>query len=334
MMVARATAVNTHRPALAATSTWAAPKYPTDSTHHRSSDMAQTHKQTRRQQHTAHTHTHTHTHTHNLHCRCICLSTPAVSHPTTAHARAHASCAQTLSPPADTRAKALRNTLMGVCTQPHTRKQHRHVRANGRHMARRTGSMSPFAFPGLADCPNQSRSTPCRATAEKLLVDCVSAHPPLVVRHDTQTHRHTTLYQQHTAHTHNLHHRHVCPSTPAASHPTAAHAHAHVSRVQTPRPPAHPHTHTATKPHTDTTRRHDTPSTRDDVTLRGSPAACSLGCEAPQPASCISFIAGMALTDRAEAQLTCRSPTCMTRPCGHPQRTQSSCPKYVHRPPR
>ena len=77
-----------------------------------------------------------------------------------------------------------------------------------------------------------------------------------------------------------------------------------------------------------------TPSTRDDVTLRGSPAACSLGCEAPQPASCISFIAGMALTHRAEAQLTCRSPICMTRPRGHPQRTQSSCPKYVHRPPR
>jgi hypothetical protein len=200
-------------------------------------------------------HTHTHTHTHNLHRCCICLSTPAVSHPTTAHARAHASCAQTLSPPADTRAKALRNTLMGVCTQPHTRKQHRYVRANGWHMARRTGSMSPFAFPRLADCPSQSRSAPCRATAEKLLVDCVSAHPPPVIRHDTQTHRHTTLHQQHTAHTHNLQHHHVYPSTPAASHPTAAHAHAHVSRVQTPSPPAHPHTHCHQAAH-----RHDTPS--------------------------------------------------------------------------
>ena len=76
------------------------------------------------------------------------------------------------------------------------------------------------------------------------------------------------------------------------------------------------------------------PSTRDDVTLQGSPAACSRGCEAPQPASCISFNAGMVPTDGAQVQLTFASPTCKTRPRGHPQRTQSSHPKYVHRPPR
>jgi hypothetical protein len=77
-----------------------------------------------------------------------------------------------------------------------------------------------------------------------------------------------------------------------------------------------------------------TPSTRDDVTLRGSPASCSRGCEAPQPASCISFNAGMVPTNEAEVQLTFASPTCKTRPRGHPQRTQLSHPKYVHRPPR
>jgi hypothetical protein len=76
-----------------------------------------------------------------------------------------------------------------------------------------------------------------------------------------------------------------------------------------------------------------TPSTHDDVTLRRSPAACSRGCEAPQPASCISFNVRMAQTDGAEVQLTFASPTCKTRPRGHPQRTQSSHPKYVHRPP-
>jgi hypothetical protein len=154
-MVARATAVTTHRPALAATTTWAVPKYPTDSTDCLPSHMAQTHK----------------------------------------------------------------HDTMSTAHRTHT------------------------------------RSAPCRATAEKLLVDCVSAHPPPVIRHDTQTHRHTTLHQQHTAHTHNLQHHHVYPSTPAASHPTAAHAHAHVSRVQTPRPPAHPHTHCHQAAH-----RHDTPS--------------------------------------------------------------------------
>ena len=41
------------------------------------------------------------------------------------------------------------------------------------------------------------------------------------------------------------------------------------------------------------------PSTCDDVTLQGSPAACSRGYEAPQPASCISFNAGMVPTDGA-----------------------------------
>jgi hypothetical protein len=43
-MVARATAVTTHRLALAATSTWDVPKYPADSTDCLPSHMAQTHK--------------------------------------------------------------------------------------------------------------------------------------------------------------------------------------------------------------------------------------------------------------------------------------------------
>eukprot|EP01047_Picozoa_sp_COSAG01_P095330 COSAG01_NODE_26054_length_724_cov_150.344000_1_plen_118_part_10 len=116
-MVARATAVTTHRPALAATTTWAVPKYPTDSTDCLPSHMAQTHKH----------------------------DTMSTAH----------------------------------CT--HT------------------------------------RSAPCRATAEKLLVDCVSAHPPPVVRHDTQT-----------------------PPSPRSNHQVSC---AKVLDV-------------ATKLHTDTTRRH------------------------------------------------------------------------------
>ena len=75
-MVARATAVTTHRPALAATSTWAVLKYPADSTDCLPSHMTHRHTGTTRCQ--QHTH-HTHTHKHNLHRHHVCPSTPVAS---------------------------------------------------------------------------------------------------------------------------------------------------------------------------------------------------------------------------------------------------------------
>jgi hypothetical protein len=60
--------------------------------------------------------------------------------------------------------KSLQNQTHRGC-HAHTRKQHRHVRTNGRHMAYRTGSMSPFVFPpSLGACrlpqPAQLRPLP------------------------------------------------------------------------------------------------------------------------------------------------------------------------------
>jgi hypothetical protein len=78
------------------------------------------------------------------------------------------------------------------------------------------------------------------------------------------THRHTDTQTHDTPstarciHTHNLQHRHVYPSTSAASHRPTPLPHTHMHMPAAPRHPAllHTHTHTTTKLHTDTTRRH------------------------------------------------------------------------------
>ena len=79
--------------------------------------------------------------------------------------------------------KSLQNQTHRGC-HAHTRKQHQHVRTNGRHMAYRTRPMSPFVFPpSLGACrlpqPGQLRPLLChsRETARRLCLGPSSTAP-------------------------------------------------------------------------------------------------------------------------------------------------------------